>query len=127
MVHNPDVSVAGEGKDGQSLPSPFHPNLTSSHRTIAACTSSPCSYLKVVDRHNEQMVSAYLTPGGTRFMLLHDARNEEGIKAFFLELHELFIKQMLNPFYVPNSAISSKDFDARARAAARKFLGYRGE
>jgi hypothetical protein len=29
-----------------------------------------------VDRHQEQLVSAYVTPGGARFLVLHDARNE---------------------------------------------------
>lgn len=54
-----------------------------------AMWSTPSSYLKVVDRHNEQLISAYVTPGGARLMLLHEARNEEGIRAFFSEVHEV--------------------------------------
>lgn len=42
----------------------------------AALPSTTSTYLKVVDRHNEQLVSAYITPGGARFLILHDARNE---------------------------------------------------
>lgn len=53
---------------------------------------APRRYLKVVDRHESQMVSAYVTPGGYRFMLLHESRNEEGIRAFFQEVHELLLK-----------------------------------
>ena len=47
------------------------------------------TFLKVVDRHNEQLVSAYVTPGGARLLLLHDARNDDGIRAFFNEVHEV--------------------------------------
>ena len=54
-----------------------------------AVWSSSATYLKVVDRHNEQLVSAYVTPGGARFLVLHDARNEEGIRAFCTEAHEV--------------------------------------
>ncbi|CAK9176347.1 unnamed protein product, partial [Ilex paraguariensis] len=28
----------------------------------------------------------------TRLMLLHDSRNDDGIKSFFQEVHELYIK-----------------------------------
>ena len=53
-----------------------------------AVWSSPSTYLKVVDRHNEQLVSAYVTPGGARFLVLHDARNEDGIRAFCTEVDD---------------------------------------
>ena len=81
----------------------------------------------MVDRHESQMVSAYVTPGGYRFMLLHEARNEEGIRAFFTEAHELLLKAMLNPFYVPHGRIEAKEFDARVKALARRYLGYKGD
>jgi hypothetical protein len=42
----------------------------------AAAPAATSTYLKVVDRHQEQLVSAYVTPGGARFLVLHDARNE---------------------------------------------------
>ena len=98
-------------------------------------------YFKVIDRYNEQLVSAYVTPSSMqnclslclkptqiscrqvavelttatiaflwdaayqpasdyRFLLLHDGRHEEGVKAFFTELHELLTKATLNPLYV---------------------------
>ncbi|XP_074562580.1 transport protein particle 20 kDa subunit-like isoform X2 [Curcuma longa] len=56
------------------------------------------------------------------FMLLHDSRNEDGIKSFFQEVQELYIKILLNPLYLPGSRIASSHFDTKVRALARKYL-----
>ncbi|KAF7002455.1 hypothetical protein QYE76_044942 [Lolium multiflorum] len=56
------------------------------------------------------------------FMLLHDSRSEDGIKSFFQEVHELYIKIFLNPLYLPGSRIASSHFDTKVRALARKYL-----
>ncbi|URE48769.1 Sedlin, N-terminal conserved region [Musa troglodytarum] len=56
------------------------------------------------------------------FMLLHDSRNEDGIKSFFQEVQELYIKILLNPLYLPGSRITSSHFDTKVRALARKYL-----
>uniref|UniRef100_A0A0D9VI94 Trafficking protein particle complex subunit n=1 Tax=Leersia perrieri TaxID=77586 RepID=A0A0D9VI94_9ORYZ len=58
----------------------------------------------------------------TIFMLLHDSRSEDGIKSFFQEVHELYIKIFLNPLYLPGSRITSSHFDTKVRALARKYL-----
>ncbi|KAJ3689664.1 hypothetical protein LUZ61_018828 [Rhynchospora tenuis] len=55
-------------------------------------------------------------------MLLHDSRNEDGIKNFFQEVHELYVKTLLNPLYLTGSRITSAHFDTRVRALARKYL-----
>nr|GMD37313.1 trafficking protein particle complex subunit 2 [Ipomoea batatas] len=98
-------------------------------------------FLKAIDRFNDLAVSVYVTAvahkqGGfvlqnllssltiihTRLMLLHDSRNDDGIKSFFQEVHELYIKTLLNPLYLPGSRITSSHFDTKVRALARKYL-----
>lgn len=53
---------------------------------------TPNMALKVVDQFNGQLVSAYITATNMKLMLLHESRNEDGIKGFFQDVHELFIK-----------------------------------
>ncbi|GJP65731.1 hypothetical protein CLOP_g22594 [Closterium sp. NIES-67] len=79
-------------------------------------------YLKAVDKFNDLLVSVYVTAAQTKLLLLHDARNEDGIKNFFQEVHELYIKVLMNPLHVPGSKIISTVFDARVRALAKRHL-----
>ncbi|KAL4183780.1 hypothetical protein AMTRI_Chr11g156820 [Amborella trichopoda] len=80
-------------------------------------------FLKAMDRFSDLVVSVYVTAGHIlQLMLLHDSRNEDGIKSFFQEVHELYIKILLNPLYLPGSRITSSHFDTKVRALARKFL-----
>ncbi|EPT02878.1 hypothetical protein FOMPIDRAFT_1022734 [Fomitopsis schrenkii] len=79
-------------------------------------------YLKSVDKFNEWTVSAFVTPGNMKFVLLHEARNDDGIKSFFHEVWELYVKTMLNPFHTAHTPIRSTVFDARVRASAKKYL-----
>ncbi|KIM68742.1 hypothetical protein SCLCIDRAFT_104558 [Scleroderma citrinum Foug A] len=79
-------------------------------------------YLKSVDKFNEWTVSAFITPGNMKFILLHEGKNDEGIRLFFQEVWELYLKTMLNPFHTAHTLIRSGVFDARVRASARKHL-----
>ncbi|KAI0721849.1 Sedlin [Cerioporus squamosus] len=79
-------------------------------------------YLKSVDKFNEWTVSAFVTPGNMKFVLLHESRNDDGIKAFFNDVWELYVKTMLNPFHTAHTPIRSSVFDARVRASAKKYL-----
>ena len=62
-------------------------------------------------------------------MLLHEGArgNEESIRSFFADVHELLLKVLLNPFYVQHSRIEAREFDARVKAVARRHIGYKGE
>ncbi|KAK8972428.1 hypothetical protein V6N11_018616 [Hibiscus sabdariffa] len=91
-------------------------------------------FLKAIDRFNDLVVTTrsrnrnkgkaptikvdFLTnPPVTQSLTL-----EHGIKSFFQEVHELYIKILLNPLYLPGSRITSSHFDTKVRALARKYL-----
>ena len=103
-------------------------------------------YLRVVDRYHDQSISAFVTPSSKfpdlkllycaalpyadrtflsidyRFLLLHDTGEEDGIKQFFTDLHDLFIKATLNPLYVESEPIRSTSFHDKVMLLARKYL-----
>jgi trafficking protein particle complex subunit 2 len=89
-----------------------------------AAWASKEMYLRTVDRYNDQLVSAYVTPSGFRFLLLHDGRHEDGVKPFFTDLYDLFTKATLNPLYDRQAAapITSPTFHERVLALARRHL-----
>ena len=49
-------------------------------------------YLKVVDRFNEHSIYAFAAAGKTRFLLLHEGRNEDTVRSFFVDVYELYVK-----------------------------------
>ena len=74
-----------------------------------------------------------------KFILLHETRNDDGIKSFFNDVWELYVKvrkwqvtlraliiireqTMLNPFHTAHTPIRSAVFDGRVRASAKKYL-----
>ena len=79
--------------------------------------------LKLVDKFNDLTVCAFVTAGRVRFMLLCDPRLEDSVRNFFTDVHELFLRIVMNPFYDPNERIASAAFDARVKAIGRRHLG----
>ena len=79
-------------------------------------------YLKSIDKFNQWFVSAFVTASQIRFVMVHDNRNDEGIKNFFNEIYEMYIKHSMNPFYTKDSAIKSPMFEKKAQMFGRKYL-----
>mmetsp|Transcript_102501 Transcript_102501/g.330736 ORF Transcript_102501/g.330736 Transcript_102501/m.330736 type:complete len:147 (-) Transcript_102501:148-588(-) len=119
-IYEADLSSSGTREDSPHLGQfVIHASLDLVEEVVWTTSSM---FLRVVDKFNDFHVSAYCTAGHTRFVLLHKVRNEEAIRAFFGELHDLYIKAVLNPFYRPNSWIDSPIFDQKVRLAARKYF-----
>lgn len=87
---------------------------------LAPKTTVP--YLKTVDAYGNWLVSAYLTPANVRFLLYHDVRAEDSIKAFFVECFDAYAKIISNPFYTPWERIYSKGYEETVRKAYKKHL-----
>ena len=56
------------------------------------CLPASALSLQTIDRFNNLLVTAFVTPGSTRFLLLHDGRHDEGIRQFFVEVYELYVR-----------------------------------
>jgi hypothetical protein len=79
-------------------------------------------FLKVVDKFNYLMVSSYVSQGGKIFLLLHNGKSEDAIRAFFVEIHELFVRYLMNPFSSSDAPIISPHFNASVRSMAKRIL-----
>jgi trafficking protein particle complex subunit 2 len=50
------------------------------------------TFFSNIDRFNEWIVSAFVTPSSLKFIVLHDVKNDDGIKGFCQEIHETYVK-----------------------------------
>ncbi len=77
----------------------------------------------MVDRFNGLNVTAFVTAGNTRFLMLHDGRSDDAIRSFFNEVYDVYIKVMLNPFHTPTTRITNREFDRKVRLLAKRLIG----
>lgn len=80
------------------------------------------TFLRVIDKFNFLLVSAFVTHGGKVLLLLHNGKSEDAIRQFFTETHELFVKYLMNPFSLPDAPIISPYFDSQVRLLAKRLL-----
>lgn len=117
------TAATGGGQVGEDASHLSQFILHSSLDLVERCQwTSSNPFLRVVDRFNDQLVSAYLCPSGVKLLLLHDGRSDDSVGTFFREVHELYVKHMINPFYAFDTAIVGPAFDQRVRALAKKHL-----
>ena len=67
-------------------------------------------------------MSAYVTPGGTSFLLLNNGKPEDPVRNFFVDVHEVYAKYILNPFVSFYEPIISPQFDSLVRSSAKRYL-----
>eukprot|EP01091_Cochliopodium_minus_P005429 TRINITY_DN15357_c0_g1_i1.p1 TRINITY_DN15357_c0_g1~~TRINITY_DN15357_c0_g1_i1.p1 ORF type:complete len:145 (-),score=35.29 TRINITY_DN15357_c0_g1_i1:33-467(-) len=79
-------------------------------------------FLGIIDPTPDNLVSAMVSYGHTKFLLLHETKNDEATKQFFNDTYELYLKRILNPFYKINTPIKCSNFDVRVKQLAKKHL-----
>lgn len=107
-------------------------------------------YQKTIDRFQNNYVTCFLTGGNIRFLLLLQSpptslpssssgtassrmstsiaanrtsqATEEAIRQFMVDVYEVWVKTIMNPFYRVNMEVKSPVFRQRVAAAARKYL-----
>eukprot|EP01061_Rhynchopus_euleeides_P047276 TRINITY_DN9410_c0_g1_i1.p1 TRINITY_DN9410_c0_g1~~TRINITY_DN9410_c0_g1_i1.p1 ORF type:complete len:136 (+),score=29.45 TRINITY_DN9410_c0_g1_i1:85-492(+) len=84
--------------------------------------STPSFYLKNADSFKDFHISAYISPGYVRFLLMQDREIPDTARSFFAEVNELYLKVLLNPFYQVNTRISSQVFKQRVGQLVRKYF-----
>ena len=77
-------------------------------------------YLGQIDKFNNSICSAFVTAGCTKLILLHsNDLNEYNIRQFFNDIYAIYLKLLMNPFYIKGSPIKSKRFEKEIKNIAK--------
>lgn len=79
-------------------------------------------YLKKVDSYEKYSVLAWVTASNAKFLLLTERSDAESARQFFTDVHELYLKVLMNPFYDPGTRITTPGFEARVRKLAQRHV-----
>jgi hypothetical protein len=74
-----------------------------------------------VDRFNNLFVTAYVTPGNARFLLLHDGKSDDAIRGFFTEVQELYlrVREIEHTLTLQVLRVNAVELGGRQQAASR--------
>lgn len=62
----------------------------------------------------------FVTPSNSKFLLVHEGRQEDAIKLFFNEVYEFYTRMQLSPFFDPNEPVRCPQFEQRVLASSKK-------
>ena len=128
-IYELDIGTYKQNKDGKTnLP----PEINQLKQFIANAAldilesvqfKSKQHFFSNIDAFYGYATYIYLTQGNTKFILLTNCKNaDESMRQFCIEIHELYVKKLMSPFYDFNSPIRSKVFDSKVRQLAKKYL-----
>lgn len=123
-------------KSGSSIPgkSQFPPNTKEilpflTHSSLDLIEDAQWSNnqfnLGKVDTFYGLLVSAFVTQGNIKLIMCYENNkkyDENAMRQFFIEVNELYIKTLMNPFYSVNDILTSSEFDLRVKLLAKKHL-----
>lgn len=72
-----------------------------------------------IDTYDNYVISAYVTPGKTTFLLLHPKKKADLLKKFFQKVHTCYAELLMNPFYDSRSSIEDENFKKSVIDAAK--------
>ncbi|KAJ9109285.1 hypothetical protein QFC21_000614 [Naganishia friedmannii] len=109
---------------GGTIKDPFPPNLLGGAGTgVPGAGAASAGKNDVgVEMHVLQLVAYSSIDTIEDVMIGNGSQNEEGIRLFFMDVWENYVKVSLNPFHTSNSLVQSQAFENRVRASARKHL-----